>query len=83
MSDQQSIQRQLDNQEGTLTDLSKLLDTTVAAMIPAVKLDGRFRNDHRFVMHRCSISLSAAGRVVTSWAQPSSLFFLAPGHPCS
>jgi hypothetical protein len=50
MSDPCTKEHQLDNQEDALTDLSKLLDTTVAAMIPVIPLDGRFRNDHRFMI---------------------------------
>jgi hypothetical protein len=50
MGDQNTTQSQLNDQERALTDLSKLLDASVAAMIPAVPLDKRFRNDHRFMI---------------------------------
>lgn len=67
MSDQHTPQNRLNAQEGTLTDLSKLLDTTVAVMIPEIPLSGRFRNDHRFMIElyiKTLFTLKKAQRVI-------------------
>jgi hypothetical protein len=45
-----TTQSQLEAQERKLTELSKLLDVTVAAMIPSLPLKERFRSDHRFIV---------------------------------
>lgn len=67
MSEQNTTNDRRNDQEKALTDLSKLLDVTVAAMIPAVPLDGRFRNDHRFMIElyiKTLFTLKKAQRII-------------------
>jgi hypothetical protein len=50
MDNQPTREDQLNNQESTLTDLSKLIDTIIASMMPEIPLSKRFRSRHRLII---------------------------------